>query len=262
MANERDRRLITNHQAMMESVTARIQRWALDRFYALPNYRDDDMERFVAEVVGVVESGQKSISKLTNSHLDALARRAGMTPSPAVKPQYDVRQGTTTAEVYARPFATVHYELSKGSSMTAAVATAGQRLQTLVATDMQLAQARTAHLRMRGDSRVVGWQRVLGGGESCPLCAIASTQRYRRSDLMPIHQNCRCSVAAIYGDSDPGQVINAERLASVQSQLKDQGFEYTAGAFKTDRQIRVRTNGELGPLLTWSDQSFRSAADI
>lgn len=260
--SEVDRRLILNHQAMLAQIRERVRRYALARFGALSSYRDADMERFVAMIVPVIEAGQKQVSALTNAHMDALARAAGITPSAAVRLQYDLRNGVNTAEVYARPFQTVWWRLSEGDGLGSAVEAATQRLWAILATDMQLAQSMTAFAKISGDKRVVGWQRVLGEAESCPLCAIASTQRYHRGDLQPIHDHCRCSVEPIYGDTNPGQVINEERLASVQDQLKEQGYEYTAGGFKTDRTIRVQNHGEIGPVLTWADHNFTGPLDF
>ena len=81
-------------------------------------------------------------------------------------------------------------------------------------------------------------------------------------DLMPIHDRCECTVSPLYGKKDPGQVINRDRLDAAQGQLKEQGVEYTAGGFKTDRSLRIQQHGEHGPTLTWGDQGFTGPSDL
>ena len=129
--------------------------------------------------------------------------------------------------------------------------------------DLQLAQTHTAQRRMSSGHGIVGYRRVLTGSENCALCAIASTQRYHRGSLMPIHDHCDCLVAPIYGEHDPGRVINEGLMSSVRASIDEHygqaGWERPS---KPMRDIRVRTHGEYGPTLTWERQNFRGPSDI
>ena len=260
MAYEAEKRVILSHQQLFAEVRRRTQDYAEREWRGLGSWRDADVERFIAKVVPVIESGQAKVGQLTNSYLSAIARAGGFTPTPDVSVVNP--RGTPLDEVYRRPAVTIYTQLSLGTPLDEAVNISAQRLRSMVATDMQLAQTHTSMERVKQDGKVVGYQRVLSPGENCALCAIASTQRYRKAELMPIHANCSCSVVPLYGRSDPGQVINAERLADVQEQLKAQGVQYTQNGFKSDRSIRVNTHGEVGPVLGWADQRFTSQADI
>jgi hypothetical protein len=106
--------------------------------------------------------------------------------------------------------------------------------------------------------RLVGYRRVLTG-RSCMFCAAAATKRYRKRDLMPLHARCDCSVAPIFPDSDPGDLLNEDLLRN----LKERGPEYWKARGFVDNEGRpldptrvpaalgraVDTD-ELGPVLT------------
>jgi hypothetical protein len=261
MAYEAERRIILSHQRLLADVRARVTAFASKQYVDLGSWRDADIERFIAKVVPVVEAGQIKTAGLTQSYLAAMARMSGIKPLPTAKLPANLR-GVALEEVYRRPAVATYTALSKGASLDEAVALGQTRVEQLVAMDMQMANVRSAFETVSNDQRVVGWQRVLSGGENCALCAIASTQRYHSEDLMPIHDRCSCDVAPIYGSKDPGQVINAERLSDAQSALEAQGLNYTGGEFKSDRSVRVENHGEYGPVLTWADQKFTGPEDL
>ena len=153
---------------------------------------------------------------------------------------------------------------------------AGQeRLDSLAATDLQLAKTHTAQQALSRDARVVGYRRVLEGTYSCGLCIVASTQRYRKAELMPVHPGCDCDVVPIYGDRDPGRLINAGALADVHAAVKDRfGVDSEAARAipriydgKGDptlyRDVIVTHNhGEIGPVLGVRGQDFTGPADL
>lgn len=167
----------------------------------------------------------------------------------------------------------------KGDLVSAAIEQGAVRAASLAETDLQLA-SRQAGLNQRGaNSNIVGYRRVLTGSENCALCAIAATQRYTRGELKPIHPGCDCGEEPIYGDFDPGQVIDPEGLESVHEALVTQlGVSdrnaRAAGIGKfvqyEDEQrladftdiIATRDHGEYGPTLTWRDQAFTGPNDF
>lgn len=275
MALSSEARVILAHQRMLDEVRRRVVDYTQHEWAGLGSWHGADVDRFLARVLPVVETGQKQTYQLTTSYLDSIARLQGLEPvAPTKLPRllagqtkespraYWFRRGVTREEVYRRPFEQAWWRLSEGDSLDSAVNAGADRLDQLAQMDMQMSNVQSAFDKLSGDKNVVGYMRILGGGESCALCAIASTQRYHTEDLMEIHDRCDCTVEPIYGDEDPGQVINEDRLQGMQDVLEQAGVKYEGGEFKTDRSIRVQFHGETGPTLTWADQNFLSAADI
>lgn len=256
---------------MLGQVRDRVKAYAANRWTALGSYRDADIERFIATVVPIVEAGQKQTAQLTVAYLDSLARMSGFAPAGAAMPiTGDVIRGVAMAEVYKRPGVTVWTALADGKSITDAVGLGAKRVEQLIDMDLQLAQTHNARNYFGRAAGVVGYMRVLGGGNNCALCALASTQRYHRGNLLPIHEHCHCSVVSLYGDHDPGQVINIERYGAMQQLIEDANVTHpglAAGSKweksnKPNSHIRVNMHGEYGPTLSWADQNFTSAADL
>lgn len=266
MALEADRRIIVAHQELVATVRQRLLLYAQKAWGGLGVYRDVDIDRFVAMIVPVVETGQKQIWQLTNAYLDATTRAAGLAPlgRTPVMTGAEMR-GISLEEVYRRPANSVYTALSEGIGIEQAVELGRQRLVDLVTTDMQLASTRAYHGRLSNDKRVAGYQRVIRGTFTCPLCQLASTQRYHRKDLMPIHPGCDCGVAPIFGTHDPGQVINQERLDAINQAAEESGLTDTHAGKGKERMwadLKIQEHGEYGPTLTWKNQNFTGPADI
>jgi hypothetical protein len=254
VAYEAERRVILSHQALVSRVRSRVIQYVKDTWRGLGSWRGADIDRFVGLIVPVVLSGQKQIGQLTNGYLDAMARLAGFTASPAIVPRTGAAlRGVDPTEVYRRPGRVIWNAISEGKPFAVALGLGSARLDQLLGMDMQLAQTSAAFDKISGDSRVVGYQRVLNSAAPCELCQLASTQRYWREDLMPIHDHCSCSVAPLYGDRDPGQVINRDLL--------DQLNESSRATASID-DVAIRDHGEYGPVLTWKDQAFRGPEEV
>ncbi len=159
------------------------------------------------------------------------------------------RNGTALADVYRRPFVTVWAALAAGTDWSMAVAAGGARARSAADTDVQLAFRASAREIMDRDSRVVGYMRV-PSGNACELCLMASTQRYRTGDLMPIHNHCGCDVEPILGDRDPGHVIDRELLDALKVE------DAVAARELVRERLGVEDHGELGPVLTVAGQHF------
>lgn len=236
----------------------------------MASWRDADIDRFVSAVVPVVTQGQFQIAQLTDAYLAQVDKHVFGIKKPAttaVRPaQTTVKalRGVDAEEVFRRPAVELYTALTKGKTLDEAVDAGLKRAVGLAVTGLQLAKTSTVQRRLSKDDRIVGYRRVLTGREDCALCAIASTQRYTRGDLMPIHPGCDCDVAPIRGTEDPGRIINADLLEQTH-----QAVENLAGS--ADRSARdiglgtgrdythlisTRTHGELGPVLTWRDQHF------
>jgi hypothetical protein len=130
------------------------------------------------------------------------------------------------------------------------------------ATDLQLAKTHSSRFVLGGKDHVVGYRRVLEGRKSCGLCIVASTQRYHKDDLMPIHGHCDCGVEPIFGDADPGQVVDTSTLEGVHAAIEERfGVSDRSGRDPVDfRQVLVtHEHGELGPVLAVKGQQFTGA---
>lgn len=180
---------------------------------------DVSMQRFVARAVPTIAGAETTQARLTIGYLTEL-RRQTLGSAPTVT--FDVRdliganlRGVDPTEVFARPTVTARTAISQGKDFLEAVGLARQRATELAETNVMLTQRATTAAMGATDKRVVGYRRVLTG-DSCVLCATASTQRYHRGQLHPIHSHCDCGVAEIYGHADPGQVINSRLLEQLK----------------------------------------------
>ncbi|HVL03348.1 MAG TPA: Hint domain-containing protein, partial [Acidimicrobiales bacterium] len=160
----------------------------------LEQYRDEDIERWVAAVTPVVGGGLVQVAAMTDAHLaNVIGLMLDEPPRPiGVRPDdvsVEALRGVPAAEVYRRAGETVWSELARGVDVADAVGQGLDRAQRLAATDLQLAKTHTARRALSADKRVTGWRRVLNG-TSCKLCVVASTRVYRTDQLQPGHVRC------------------------------------------------------------------------
>ncbi|MFB7115749.1 hypothetical protein [Streptomyces sp. NPDC056291] len=173
-------------------------------------------------------------------------------------------RGVDPVDVYERPFKDVWTALSDDMSLDAAIARGEHRLETLVKTDLQLARTHTVR-EVAGDlPRFAYTVRVLQGEYDCAICIVASTQRYMKKDLAPIHPGCDCLVKAVTADYDPGQVIDEEKLQQIHDAVAAAVGQSDRGARAVDyRKILVANeHGEIGPVLGFAGQRFTGPDDI
>lgn len=236
---------------------------------------DEDADRFVAAIVPMVAGAQGAIGGLVSAYLSTLttflARQpARPVPIRAAELSTEALRGVSALEVYRRPIVTARGAIAAGKSPVEAWQAGRDRAGAIAETDVVLAQ-REATLRVvQADERIVGYRRVLSG-RSCAFCATASTQRYRRSQLMPIHARCDCAVAPIIGDRDPGQVINRQLLRNLKAAAKETGTrDYWASRHVTVEEdgtvslpeVAVHQHGELGPVLGHAAHDFTGPAGL
>lgn len=237
----------------------------------MESWHDDDMVGFENRVLPVVLAGERQIAQLTNTQLATeQGIMLGTTSRPAA---LDLKQvtgaalrGVEPSEVYQRPQKTLNYELSRGKTVKEAVSAGLDRLRSITTTDLQL--ARTHTIARQGSASY--FRRILTGSENCALCVIASTQRYHRGNLAPIHGGCDCSFEQIFA-ADPGQVLDRVTLESVHAAIEaefgltDRAARYIDGTNERSDfldLIAVRENGELGPTLVWREQHFRGPSAV
>jgi len=258
--------------AATKAVRARLAAFALAQF-ARGQYRDADMEVFLKSVVPAVLASRRQVSALTDSYLSqTLTKQLGHAVRPRGPIDTAALRGVDPATVYSRPFVTVRTKLAEGRAFDSAVQAGSSRLTELVATDMQMAKTYTAQSVLSGTAGVTGYERVTTGANTCALCAIASTQRYSRADLLPIHPGCSCDVVPITAQNPWDAAAAQQRLSDTHAAVlagagendpsgRNAGLakEITAKGFDVKDYARVlvtHDHGEIGPVLAIRGQHF------
>lgn len=239
---------------------------AINNFRNLGSWRERDVTRYLNIVGPGLEGLKRQSTNLALGYYSEIAKVDGETfnavnISRASLATSALRNGPDFEEVYRRPFVDLYTALDRGKTMTEAIATGALRAQSLATTELQLAR-RGAGLQARNaNDRIVGYIRTLTGAENCALCYVASTQRYNRSDLMPIHPGCDCGEQPIYGSTDVDRVIDEERLNATHDAIESR-FGSATNEREALRDIVIRNHGELGPVLTVRGQHFTGPSDI
>lgn len=263
--------LIRAEQSQRMLIRERLVDYTTATWNSLGSWRDADIQRFVDRILPRVLAGQKSVAGLTDAYL---ARVLGSSPVGTI--DTSALRGVDPSEVYQRPAVAMRTALSQGKSFTDALAAGAARLASLVVTDLQLANTHQAS-EVLGSSGAAGFRRTLTGNEDCALCVIASTQRYHRGNLLPMHPGCDCGVAPLKGGEPVPQVIDSALLNATHQQVAEftgtsdagardlgNGKKTSSGKSVSDYTdlIITREHGELGPVLAWRGQTFTSAADL
>ena len=225
------------------------------RFDRIETHNQPAMRDYTAAAATLTLAGQRRAAALTAAYLQrALGSPIELDPDQHIG--IAVRGGVTLEEVYGRAFAPVFASDD--------IAEGRRRIVTAAQTSVQLAMRSAATAAMTDQPKVVGYRRVLNG-VSCGFCAAASTRRYKRAELLPLHQRCDCTVAPIVGDDDPGAVINQELLDRLRD-ASDRPDYWRSRHFDVtdDGQIRLPEiaevdHGELGPVLVHADHELTPA---
>lgn len=252
--------------ATWTSVLARLSR----SWQGLGSWRDGDVSRFQRSALPVVQAGQRTIASLTAGYLEQMHREVTGAASPRIRIDPEqvsgaaVRNGTDPADVYRRPFKVVWKTLADGEPFDVAQQRGADRLEILAKTDLQLARTHSVKLVLDQQPRVTYYVRELRGEYDCALCMIASTQRYSKEDLLPIHPGCDCGVRTVRADYDPGQVVDEARLEAIHRAVEDAVGQSARDARTVDyRQIIIQhDHGEIGPVLGFRGQNFTGPDDL
>lgn len=224
---------------------------------SLPHYRASAVEDMIQAITPRVTAGQLRIADLTRAYLAQCARELGWKVVLPPIDQDEIRgaRGVDPRIVYRRPAVDVYTALAAGKPLPQAAAEGRLRLTQLIGGDMQLAKVHASRQSMRGyPEEGQFYRRVLTGRENCALCVVASTQRYYRGDLLPIHPGCDCDVQPLPPGLAVNQVIDEDLLEQVHQITADRlGVSDRGGRTPDYRKLlTVSEHGEYGPTLSWA----------
>lgn len=257
--------------------------FAVNRFRTLGSWRDADVVEYDRAIKNVLGGLKRQATNLATGFHRAVAENSGEaftapTITAANLTTEALRNGATAETVWRRPFVDLWTALDNGKTMTEAIEAGAFRARSLATTELQLARRNASFQARSRNDRIVGYVRTLTGRENCALCYVASTQRYNRGQLMPIHPGCDCGELPIYGTQDPGQVIDEQLLDATHEAIRERfgQLDFSArdiggGKFVSYKDgdrladftgVTIRDNGELGPVLTVTGQHFTGPNDL
>lgn len=222
--------------------SARVAGLLWDRLVADAN--DATMERLVAAVVPRVEAFSLSAATNTAGFVNGYVGLADPDNAPSIaldgidEFSPSAVRGTPLDVVYARPIVTARTALADGKPLDEALAIGRARLVSTAATDPVLSARAAARWAMEQAPNVAGYRRVPGVG-ACPFCLVASTQRYKVSDLRPLHSFCTCGVVPIVGDRDPGQIIDRDLYRQLKAAEVTNELALTSAVRRTHQSIEL-----------------------
>lgn len=248
------------HQKATAQVRGSVLRFANMYWAAMGSYRDADIDKLIAAIVPRVHAGQIRTAELTSAYIASVATEQALAVDVAV---VTGGRGVAASEVYRRPGKTVYKELALGASVPDAIKAGSNRLASLVGMDLQMAKVRQAKISL-GGTGFTSYRRVLTGKENCTLCVVASTQRYHRGDLLPIHPGCDCGIDPIKSGGPLPQVLDEQLLEATHSEVFDFAGDADRSARMPDylQMIVNHEHGEHGPSLRWRGQEFTGPSDI
>jgi hypothetical protein len=235
---------------------------AKNQFLKLGSWRDEDIQRYAGAMIPEMDNAKRTMANYTSSYYGKVAgldgKKLKKLSVPATKlVTENLRNGTTADMVWERPFKEMWGSLKKGNNFTDSLNLGAARANSIARTEMQLAKREAGLYVRNGNSNIVGYLRTLSGAENCGMCYLASTQRYNRGDLLPIHPGCDCGETPIFGDTDVGQIIDDERLNATHEAVAERFGQFDTGGREIDyRKITIHNHGELGPYLGVKGQKF------
>lgn len=230
-------------------------------WHSLPDYRDSSVPVFLEQAVPIMQASRETAVTTQAAMIAAQLQVSGVDSNytvPVADIANELRNGAPLEQIYTRPFEELWRLLGQGKPFDLAVDEASQRARQLVETDIQLSRTHSAKDFFSHEPRVRGFKRVPTGVYTCALCLVASTQRYRSFDLLPIHPGCDCSVAPIISSGDVPQVVDADFLEQIHSAVQSTFGMSARDARQVDYRkiLVVHEHGELGPILAKQGNHF------
>ena len=207
---------------------------------------------FVDEAIAIARSARSAVVAEIDAFLASYLAMNGIpTDVRGLDPERYVRP-VEPDEQWRRPHKHLRMKLAEEMPLPQALAFGGHMAESILATDLQLANRDASADWIGTEDTATGYRRTLGG-DPCGLCIAAADQLYYRDDLMGIHVNCHCGVVP----------VSLERRYGLTDGQYQQVLDQTGGDTSREALSRVRLgqpqadaipfstaqHGELGPYL-------------
>lgn len=257
--------MVDTYAAQRQSIGTALIRALLGLWGPFRYWYDNDMvDAYAARSAVLTDNAQADARRLARSYSQAMLRNVDSSiTADRLPPMRDLypRSGSTVVEVYRRPAEQYRYGRSQGLDTTAAYDLAAERIRQIGAMDITLADRDETANVYSASQKVTGRRRIIHPERSrtgvCGLCVVAADRLYYVDELMPVHEDCKCTEAPVTADFDPGLSLNRKDLEALYAAAGS-----TAGEDLKRLRITVNEHGELGPILRQSGQHFEDAAAV
>lgn len=256
--------MVEAHARAMALLTTNLTALVFRMFRSFSGWYDDRATRGLSRRVShVVLAAQLQVALATAAYLEHVWAILRLPRGETVRLP-DLLRLADPIEVYERPvreFRRLRVVETPGEdpdlTVEEAAERAAERAVTIVERDLGLAMREAARQKMANTATVIGYRRIihpeLSRSGTCGLCIVAADRVYEKGELLPMHENCKCTVLPVTEDADPGLRMNAEDLR----RLYDEAGGNDAAALKRTR-YKVVEHGELGPTLVEQGRRIRS----
>jgi hypothetical protein len=271
--------VVDTYAAQQASIVSELLRLLLQLWLPFTWWGRPDMVNAAAAQSAVyVDVATRRARRLSRAFMLQQLRLLDAEPAtlPPIEDTYE-RGGTPIVEVYKRPARQLEHLIRQEQKTierkTGAVPAIPdvitdemmrsfeERLTSLVEDDVAATVRDEAQKVMWSAPQVVGYRRVIHPEFSktgtCGLCVVASSRFYTKSELMPLHDKCKCTISPITKTQDLGLRLNDADLARI--------YEAAGSTYAEDLKritVQVREHGELGPILTKKGDSFRDVKKV
>jgi hypothetical protein len=187
----------------LDRVASQIGAMVRDVFANLESIDRADIEEFIALAEPYTGAGQAEGADLAAAYLSELT---GQSLSAA--------QVTFPPVNFEGPFHRTWHDLKEMTPYDEARA-GGESVAEMLGYDAvnDGASARMA----RPGVKVTGYRRVISA-KACEWCRVVATQLYRSAETATFgHHGCKCTVLAVFRDTDPTKAINQARLRELKA---------------------------------------------
>jgi hypothetical protein len=271
--------VVDTYAAQQASIVSELLRLLLQLWLPFTWWGRPDMVNAAAAQSAVyVDVATRRARRLSRAFMLQQLRLLDAEPAtlPPIEDTYE-RGGTPIVEVYKRPARQLEHLIRQEQKTierkTGAVPAIPdvitdemmrsfeERLTSLVEDDVAATVRDEAQKVMWSAPQVVGYRRVIHPEFSktgtCGLCVVASSRFYTKSELMPLHDKCKCTISPITKTQDLGLRLNDADLARI--------YEAAGSTYAEDLKritVQVREHGELGPILRKRGDNFRDVAQV
>lgn len=236
----------------------------ISEFRGLESYASSSINVWRGKVVPLVKEAQATAAELTNAAVDIMFYEMFgedcLFDHPALEAVTGpaIRNGPSVQDVYDRALKPVWQGLGSGQSLDQSVEHGVSRLEEMFNLDIERVADHVQIERFANENRIIGHRRTLSGLHNCALCILASTQLYHKSELKPIHPNCKCRTVPVLSSDKFDDSLSQSLIDAVHRSVSERfGVSDKAARLIDYRKILLnRTHGEYGPVLTFRSHKF------